>query len=92
MPVIVIIKKSNNGHADPDEIRLYDSGDGYEVECGSCHDPHGIKVNVVNQNEIIPSFLRVGSFIGTGAIDGAGLTNNISANSGSSLCLTCHVK
>jgi len=92
IPKIAFFDNNGNGHADPDEIRLYDSGDGYEVECGSCHDPHGIKVNVANQNEIIPSFLRVGSFVGTGSIDGTGLTNDISANSGSSLCLTCHVK
>ena len=33
-----------NGNSFPDkqEIRLYDSGDGFEVECASCHDPHGV--------------------------------------------------
>ncbi|MCF6218360.1 MAG: cytochrome c3 family protein [Gammaproteobacteria bacterium] len=46
-----------NGRADKDEIRLYDSGEGFEVECASCHDPHGVPdaANV----EFIPSFLRV---------------------------------
>jgi len=33
---------NGNAHADPNEIRLYNSGDGYEVECASCHDPHGV--------------------------------------------------
>ena len=34
----------NNGNtrADSNEIRLYNTGDGYEVECASCHDPHGV--------------------------------------------------
>lgn len=31
-----------NGRADKNEIRLYNTGDGYEVECASCHDPHGV--------------------------------------------------
>ncbi len=46
-----------NGRADIYEIRVYDSGDGFEVECASCHDPHGVPdaANV----EFIPSFLRV---------------------------------
>ena len=33
---------SNNNRADPNEIRLYNTGGGYEVECASCHDPHGV--------------------------------------------------
>jgi Doubled CXXCH motif (Paired_CXXCH_1) len=34
----------NNGNtrADSNEIRMYNTGDGYEVECASCHDPHGV--------------------------------------------------
>jgi len=46
-----------NGRLDKYEIRAYDSGDGFEVECASCHDPHGVPdaANV----EFIPSFLRV---------------------------------
>ncbi len=47
-----------NGRADKHEIRVYDSGDGgFEVECASCHDPHGVP-NAAN-DEFIPSFLRV---------------------------------
>lgn len=33
---------NGNGIADKNEIRLYDTGDGFEVECASCHDPHGV--------------------------------------------------
>lgn len=34
----------NNGNSRPDsnEIRVYDTGGGAEVECASCHDPHGV--------------------------------------------------
>ena len=46
-----------NGRADKDEIRVYDSGDGFEVECASCHDPHGVP-DATNIS-FIPSFLRV---------------------------------
>jgi Doubled CXXCH motif (Paired_CXXCH_1) len=49
---------NGNGRADSSEIRLYNSGEGYEVECGSCHDPHGVPSggpgSVFN-----PVFLRV---------------------------------
>jgi len=47
-----------NGRADPKNVRLYSSGEGHEVECASCHDPHGVPSggpgSVFN-----PSFLRV---------------------------------
>ena len=46
-----------NGRADKDEIRVYDSGDGFEVECASCHDPHGVPDDA--NISFIPSFLRV---------------------------------
>jgi hypothetical protein len=43
---------------DANEIRLYDTGDGNKVECGSCHDPHGISSG--GQGSLfIASFLRV---------------------------------
>ncbi len=45
------------GRADKNEIRLYDSGEGYEVECASCHDPHGVPDS--GGVKFIPSFLRV---------------------------------
>jgi hypothetical protein len=31
-----------DGKAQKNEIRFYDTGDGPEVECASCHDPHGV--------------------------------------------------
>lgn len=33
---------NGNARLDKNEIRLYDSGEGPEVECASCHDPHGV--------------------------------------------------
>lgn len=33
---------NGNGRPNTNEVRLYDTGDGYEVECASCHDPHGV--------------------------------------------------
>lgn len=86
---IAFFDTNNNRHADPDEIRLYDTGDGYEVECGSCHDPHGVKVENNNSNNIVPSFLRVGAnTVSTSNTIPAATRSNV----GSSLCLTCHVK
>ena len=85
---------NGNGRLDPNEVRLYDTGDGYEVECGSCHDPHGIKVGGDDNNELIPSFLRVGDFDNrVSRATGLGPSRSqVSANQGSKLCLTCHVK
>ena len=52
------------GQADSNEIRLYNSGEGYEVECATCHDPHGVPSggpgSIFN-----PTFLRV-SNVGSG--------------------------
>jgi hypothetical protein len=31
-----------NTRPDTNEVRMYDSGEGFEVECASCHDPHGV--------------------------------------------------
>ncbi len=33
---------NGNSRAESNEIRMYNTGDGYEVECASCHDPHGV--------------------------------------------------
>ena len=46
-----------NGRADKYELRAYDSGQGYEIECASCHDPHGVPDS--GGVTFIPSFLRV---------------------------------
>ncbi len=92
---IAFFDRDGDGHADPNEIRLYDSGEGYEVECASCHDPHGIRVKP-GSDRIIPSFLRVGrltSDIPNGSLlEGNDEPVTISGNAASELCLTCHVK
>ncbi|MCB1890410.1 MAG: cytochrome c3 family protein [Rhodocyclaceae bacterium] len=43
---------------DPDEVRFYDTGDGFEVECASCHDPHGVPSDGAGST-FNPAFLRV---------------------------------
>ncbi len=93
-PRIAFFDRNGDNHADPNEIRLYNSGDGYEVECASCHDPHGVPVSynrfgAPSKNaELIPSFLRVGAYTDNRVTGNGG----ISGNAGSELCLTCHVK
>lgn len=49
---------NGNGMPDTREVRLYESGDGYEVECASCHDPHGVPSGGTG-SPFNPSFLRV---------------------------------
>ncbi len=49
---------NGDGRANTDEIRLYDTGDGPEVECASCHDPHGVPSGGAG-SLFIRSFLRV---------------------------------
>lgn len=50
----------NNGNKWPDtnEVRLYDTGEGFEVECASCHDPHGVP-SAGPGSKFNPTFLRV---------------------------------
>ena len=43
---------------DVNEVRLYDSGDGPQVECASCHDPHGVPSGGAGST-FNPTFLRV---------------------------------
>jgi hypothetical protein len=49
---------NGNGRPDTREVRVYDSGDGFEVECASCHDPHGVP-SAGAGSSFIPTFLRV---------------------------------
>ncbi|MCM2251956.1 MAG: cytochrome c3 family protein [Ramlibacter sp.] len=49
---------NGNGRPDTREVRLYDSGDGHEVECASCHDPHGVPSGGAG-SAFNPTFLRV---------------------------------
>lgn len=71
-----------NGNTYPDktEPRMYNTGENFEVECASCHDPHGVPLNG-RGTDFIPSFLRVSN----GNV-------NTGDNNASGLCLTCHVK
>ena len=68
---------NGDGVAQPREVRLYDSGNGFRVECASCHDPHGVPGA---SGKLNPTFLRVSN-------NTPGATNP-----GSTLCLTCHTK
>jgi hypothetical protein len=55
----------SNSHMDSNEIRLYDTGEGPEVECASCHDPHGVPSGGAG-TAAFKSFLRVNNDSGTG--------------------------
>lgn len=48
--------KDGDNRPDKDELRFYDSGGGFEVECASCHDPHGVPGG---GGTFLPTFLRV---------------------------------
>jgi len=85
-----------DGRADTDEVRLYDTGDGPEVECASCHDPHGIP-SAGKGSRFNPSFLRVNNLSTAGSNSGPGVlgitpSTNDHGSNGSALCLTCHDK
>lgn len=82
-----VFDTNNNGQPDTNEARLYDSGDGPEVECASCHDPHGVPSGA-DGSTFNPSFLRINNGI-TGSHPGV---SGMTSNRGSALCLTCHVK
>jgi hypothetical protein len=79
---------NGNNFADKNEVRLYDSGEGPEVECASCHDPHGIPSNGPG-TRFNPSFLRVNN--GLANTNTAG-TSGMVSDGPSALCLTCHAK
>lgn len=49
---------NGNNRPDTNEVRLYDTGDGPEVECASCHDPHGVPSGGAG-SQFNPTFLRV---------------------------------
>lgn len=71
---------NNNQYPDKSEPRMYNTGENFEVECASCHDPHGVPISGPG-SEFIPSFLRVSN---GNATTGEGTS--------SGLCLTCHEK
>jgi len=79
---------NSNNYPNKNEVRLYDSGEGPEVECASCHDPHGVPSDGDN-GKFNPSFLRVNNGI---ADNGTAGTSGIVSAAPSALCLTCHTK
>jgi len=79
--------RDGDNHADPNEVRLYDTGQGPEVECASCHDPHGVPSDG-NNARFSPSFLRVNNGVVNTHAGAAGIISN----GPSALCLTCHAK
>lgn len=51
------LDKDGNQRASKEELRFYSSGgQGFEIECASCHDPHGVPGG---DGTFLPSFLRV---------------------------------
>jgi len=48
----------HSGRMDSGEIRLYASNGRFQVECASCHDPHGVP-SAGNNSAFFPTFLRV---------------------------------
>jgi len=58
---IAYFDDNGDGGLSKNEIRMYNTGDGYEVECASCHDPHGVPSSSPNAKigEFTKSFLRI---------------------------------
>lgn len=48
---------NGNGRMDKNEVRIYDTGNGHEVECATCHDPHGVPSGGAG-SQFYPTFLR----------------------------------
>ena len=57
--------QNSNSRLDKNEIRVYDTGEGFEVECASCHDPHGVPSGGAG-SQFIPTFMRVDNSSGSG--------------------------
>lgn len=57
-PAVLFYDRNANGRPDSDEIRLYNTAGTYEVECASCHDPHGVP-SAGPGSAFNPTFLRV---------------------------------
>ena len=55
---IAFFDTNGDATADSNEIRIYDEGEGFKVECSSCHDPHGVPSSGQGSTHF-PSFLRV---------------------------------
>ena len=76
---IAFYDKDGDSNADSNEIRFYDTGDGFEVECASCHDPHGVRRDSNPANRDSPTNYFNNTFLRVSNLD-------------SGVCLTCHIK
>ena len=54
---VAFYDRDGDSRADTNEIRFYDTGDGFEVECASCHDPHGVPTAGIG-SQLNSHFLR----------------------------------
>lgn len=54
----IYFDNNGNNRMDKDEIRLYKTGTEFQVECASCHDPHGVP-SLGAGTEFNKTFLRV---------------------------------
>lgn len=55
---ITYFDTNGSGSLDSKDVRFYDTGQGAEVECASCHDPHGVPSGAPGST-FNPTFLRV---------------------------------
>lgn len=99
---------NGNSRADANEVRLYNSGQGFVVECASCHDPHGVMApsgvqlmrnflrvpNSPGGNNFVASYPQEPDIWGT-VYPPIVITETRAGPYGgtpSGLCMTCHVK
>lgn len=52
------VNNSGNDRMDGGDIRLYTTGEKAQVECASCHDPHGVP-SAGRESQFFPTFLRM---------------------------------
>jgi mono/diheme cytochrome c family protein len=56
-PLAKYFDTDGDGHMDKEDIRLYKNGSNFQVECATCHDPHGVPSNGVG-SQFNGTFLR----------------------------------
>lgn len=55
---VAFYDRNANDRPDSNEVRLYDNGRGFTVECASCHDPHGTPEGAAG-SRLVAKFLRL---------------------------------
>lgn len=55
---LLFFDRDGDSRADKNEVRFYNTGGGFEVECASCHDPHGVPSGGAGST-FIGTFLRI---------------------------------